>query len=83
MAKTATLAENTGTVHPDHLLLMLFKTYKDIGDTRYTFQGNIATPRHPTNQDMPPTLSQMTTKYLTTLLMFQLVAMCYHHTIHH
>ena len=83
MIKRATFLENSGIIHPDHPLLMLPTTHKDLGDARFTLQGDIATLRHPTNQDMPPTLNQMTTKYPTTLLMFQLVSMCHQHTINH
>ena len=39
--------------HLDHPLLMLPTTHKDTGDARYTLQGAIATPRHPTDQAMP------------------------------
>ena len=77
VTKRATLPENAGTIPLDHLLLMLPKTYKDIGDARYTFQGAIAAPIYPTDQALPPTLNQMTTKYPTTLLMFQLTTMCH------
>ena len=83
MAKRATFPENAGTIPPDHPLLTLPTTHKDTGDARYTLQGAIAAPRHPTDQAMPPTLNQMTTKQPTTLLMFQLVAMCHQHTTHH
>ena len=82
-AKRATLHKNAGTIHLNHPLLMLLTTHKDLGDARYTFQGIIADPRHPTDQFMPPTLSSMTTKYPNTLLMVQLVAICYQHIIHH
>ena len=50
VAKRATFSENSGTIHLDYLLLMLFKTQKDIGDARYTLQGTIATLRLPTDQ---------------------------------
>ena len=83
VAKRALLPENAGKIHPDHLLLVLLKTDIDIGNARYTLQGIIATQRYPEDQVMPPTLSQMTSKYPKTLLIFQLVAMCHQHTIHH
>ena len=56
---------------------MLPTTHKDIMDAKYTLQAIIIAPRHPTDQAMLPTLNQMTTKYPTTLLIFQLVAICH------
>ena len=55
VAKGATFTENFGITHRDHPLLILITTHKDIGKARYTLQGIIATPRYPTDQDMPPT----------------------------
>ena len=83
VAKRATFPENSGTILLDHLLLMLTTTHKDLGDARYSLQGVITSPRYPTDQDMPLKLKQMATKHPTTLLMFQLVAMCHQHTTHH
>ena len=62
MAKRAIFPENSGMTHPDYPLLILLKTHKDKGDAKYTLQGVIATPRHPTDQAMPPILNQMTIK---------------------
>ena len=83
VAKRATLPENTSIFHTDHLLLILLKTHKNIGDAKHFLQGIIASPRHPTDQAIPLTLDQMTPKYPTTLLMFQLMAMYHQHTTHH
>ena len=83
MAKRATLPENAGTIPPDHPLLTMPTIHKDTGDARYTLQGVIAAPRHPTGQVMLLTLNQMITKQPTTLLMFQMVAMCHQYTTHH
>ena len=82
MAKRAKFPDNSGKILLYYPLLMLPTTYKDLGDARYTLQGIITAPRHPTDQDMPPTLNQITTKHPTTLMIFQLVAMCYQYTIH-
>ena len=70
VAKRATFPENSGTIPPDHSVQILLTIYKDTGDARYILQGAIATPRYPADQAMILTLSQMTTKYLTTLLIF-------------
>ena len=83
VAQRATLLDNSGTIHPGHPLLMLPTTHKDLRDVRYTLQGDITAPRHPTNQNMPTILNQMTTKHPTTLLMFQVVVMYHQCTIHH
>ena len=83
VAKRATFPDNTGIIHTGHQLLMLPTTHKDLGDARYTLQGIIATPRHSADQNMPPTLNQITTKHPTTLLMFQLVEMCHQNIINH
>ena len=83
VAKRATLPENAGTIPPDHPLLTMPTTHKDTGDARYTLQGAIAAPRHPTGQVMLLTLNQMTTKQPTTLLMFQLVVIYHQHTLYH
>ena len=79
VAKRATLPENAGIIHLYHPLFVLTTTHK----ARYTLQGIISTPRHPKDQVIPPILSQMTTKYPTTLLIFWLVAICYQQAIHH
>ena len=63
VAKRAIFPENSGTILLDDPLLMLPTTHKDTGDVRYTLQGNITTPRHPTDQVMTLKSSQMTTKY--------------------
>ena len=55
VVKRAILPENTGTNHPDHLLLMMPTTQKDLGDTRYTLQSVTTALRHPTDQAMLPT----------------------------
>ena len=55
VAKRAIFPENAGIIHPDHPLLMLPTTNKDTGNARYTLQGIIAAPRHPTNQGVPST----------------------------
>ena len=77
MEKIAILPENAGTTRPDHLILMLATTNQDIRDAWYTPQGIIATCRYPTDQAMPPAYNQIAKKHPTTLLMFQLMAMCY------
>ena len=69
MAKRGTFPKNSGITRPDHLLLMLITTHKDTRDARYTLQGVIATPIHPTHQAMLLTKNQLTTSHPTTLLM--------------